>query len=325
MRLVAADVGGTHARVALVEAVPGRAPALIHQHTYACADFPDLATILRTFIVTAGADGIEHAAVAIAGVLDADTLINANLPWPVSLARTRAESGLHRLDIVNDFEALAFAVPYVDRRQALLLTGPATGPGEGSTLVLGPGTGFGAALRVPGTLPQCPARVIAGEAGHASLAPGNETEIMILRWLLRRHAHAANEHLLSGPGLVNAYHALCEAHGVAPALDGPAGITASAQCGEDPLAVQALQVFCGLLGSLAGDLVLSTGAREVCIAGGIPSRIVPFLRASDFTARFLNKGRLRPVLERTPVWLLEHGSLGIIGAASWYSERIPQG
>jgi glucokinase len=260
---------------------------------------------------------MDHAAVAIAGVLDGDTLLNANLPWPVSLARTRTESGLRCLEVINDFEALAFAMPYVDRSQSVLLTGNAIEPGNSATLVLGPGTGFGAALRMPGP----PSRVLASEAGHASLATGNETEIGILRWLLQRYPHADNERVLSGPGLMNAYRALCEMRGVTPTLEQPAQITASAQQGDDPIAVEALQVFCGLLGSLAGDLVLSMGAQEVCIAGGIPSQITPFLQRSDFVARFLNKGRLRPVLERTPVWLVEHGSLGIIGAATWYVEN----
>lgn len=316
-RLIAADVGGTHARVGLVQAAPGRAPAILHQHKYACADFQGLAAILRSFVETVGIRGVEHAAVAIAGVLDGDTLLNANLPWPVSLGRTRVESGLRGLEIINDFQALAFAMPHVDRSQALLLTGHPIPPGSGATLVLGPGTGLGAALKMPDS----PPRVLASEAGHASLAVGSETEIGILRWLLQRYPHADNERVLSGPGLLNTYRALCEMRGVESVLDQPAQITASAEEGEDAIAVEALQIFCGLLGSLAGDLVLSMGAQEVCIAGGIPSQIRPFLQNSPFVARFLNKGRLRPVLERTPVWLVEHGSLGIIGATSWYVEN----
>lgn len=318
LRLIAADVGGTHARVGLVQAIAGRAPVIVHQHRYACADFPGLAAILRSFTETAGIRSLDHAAVAIAGMLDGDTLLNTNLPWPVSLAQTRAESGLRRLEIINDFEALAFAMPYVDRSQATLLTGHAIEPGTGATLVLGPGTGLGAALRVPGS----PPRVLASEAGHASLAAGNEVEIDILRWLLQRYPHADNERVLSGPGLLNVYRALCETRGIRAVLEQPAAITAGAQQGDDPLAVEALEVFCGMLGSLAGDLVLGMGAQEVCIAGGIPSQITPFLQRSSFVARFLNKGRLRPVLERTPVWLVEHGSLGIIGATSWYVESL---
>lgn len=316
-RLIAADVGGTHARVGLVFAAPDREPVIVQQHKYACADFPGLAAILRSFMDTIGARGLDHAAVAIAGVLDGDTLLNANLPWQVSVARTRTESGLRHLEIINDFEALAYAMPYVDRTQAVLLAGHPIEPGNGATLVLGPGTGFGAALRLPGS----PARVHASEAGHAALSAGNEIEIGVLRWLLQRHAHVDIERVLSGPGLVNAYRALCEMRGTRPVLEQPAQITAGAQRGDDPVAVQALQVFCGMLGSIAGDLVLSLGAQEVCIAGGIPSQITAFLQHSDFAARFLNKGRLRPVLERTPVWLVEHGSLGIVGASSWYAEH----
>lgn len=313
-QMIAADVGGTHARVALVETGPDSLPAIVRQHRYLCADFASLAQILRSFLESVGMPELEHAAIAIAGKRDGDTLINANLPWPVSLERTRLESGLPGLELVNDFEALAFAMPCVDRDEAVLLNGDPVEPGRGATLVLGPGTGFGAALWMPGA----PPRVQASEAGHAALAVGNETEIGVLRWLLQRHPHVDNERVLSGPGLVNTYRALCELRGVEAVLDDPARITALAESREDPVATEALQVFCDLLGSLAGDLALSLGAQEVCIAGGIPSRIAGFLQESGFRARFVGKGPLRPVLERVPVWLVEHGSLGIVGAASWY-------
>lgn len=322
-RLIAADVGGTHARVALVHAAPGRAPVILHQHKYICAKFPSLSAVLQDFATALGSVAVDahdvgHAAIAIAGVLDGDNLINANLPWKtVSLSRTREESGLHGLELINDFEALACGMPHVDPSEATLLTGTPLAPGSGPTLVVGPGTGFGAALRLPGPPPQ----VLPTEAGHASLAPGNDVEIEILRWLLRRVAHADNERVLSGPGLVNAYNALCEQDGLTPLLDQPSQITAVAQQGSDPLATKALEVFCALLGSVIGDLVLSLGAHEVYIAGGIPSQIIPFLQRSEFVTRFLNKGRLRPILERVPVWVIEHGSLGVIGAASWYADQ----
>jgi glucokinase len=316
-RLIAADVGGTHARVAWVRAAPGRAPVLEHANKYTCADFPDLAAVLQDFMQASGVHDATHAAIAIAGYVDGDNLINTNLPWQVSLARTREATGLRNLVLINDFEALASAMPHVDPTAAVLLTGKPATRGDGATLVLGPGTGFGAALCLPGI----PPRVLATEAGHASLAPGNEGEIEILRWLLQRGSHVDNEAILSGPGLVNAYTALCDRRGVVPAMNQPSQITAAALQEADPLAEQALHMFCALLGSLAGDLVLSLGAREVYIAGGIPSQIMPFLARSDFVARFLNKGRMRPVLERVPVWVIEHGQLGVIGAASWYADH----
>ncbi|MFC5488392.1 glucokinase [Dokdonella soli] len=316
-RLIAADVGGTHARVALVNAAPGCAPVLERVNKYTCMDFPDLAAVLRAFMQAAGVHDTAHAAIAIAGYVDGDNLINTNLPWQVSLARTREATGLRNLVLINDFEALACAIPHVDPAAAVLLAGTPAMRGDGATLVLGPGTGFGAALCLPGT----PSRVLATEAGHASLAPGNECEIEVLRWLLQRGSHVDNEAILSGPGLVNAYAALCDLRGAAPAMNQPSHIAAAALQGDDRLAVQALSMFCALLGSLAGDLVLSLGASEVYIAGGIPSQIMPFLTRSNFVARFLNKGRMRTVLDRVPVWVIEHGQLGVIGAASWYADH----
>jgi len=130
-----------------------------------------------------------------------------------------------------------------------------------------------------------------------------------------------NERVLSGPGLVNTYTALCELDGVAPRLDSPESIAAAAQAGSDVQALESLRLFCSLLGSLAGDLAVTFGADAVYLAGGIPAQIRPFLLESDFAARFRNKGVLGEVLARVPVWLVDHGQLGLVGAAAWYYER----
>ncbi|HEY0505833.1 MAG TPA: glucokinase, partial [Lysobacter sp.] len=166
-----------------------------------------------------------------------------------------------------------------------------------------------------------PLRVLASEAGHASLAVGTPREIALLTRLLQRWPHVDNERVLSGPGLVNTYTALCELDGVTPKLDTPEAIAAAAQAGSDPQARESLQLFCSLLGSLAGDLAVTFGADAVYLAGGIPAQIRPFLLESDFAGRFRNKGVLGEVLARVPVWLVDHGQLGLVGAAAWYYER----
>jgi len=317
---IASDIGGTHARVALVRFEGGKL-SILHYSEYVCAEYPDLATILRAFVDTFGNGEISRAAIAIAGLQDGDALINPNLPWRVSLSQTRRAVNLKDLAIINDFEALAHAVPHIDVSTAQLLTGKPVAVADVATLVLGPGTGFGAALRIP-TKPY--GTVIASESGHASLAPGNDLEIDVLRELLKRWPHVDRERVMSGPGLLNVYECICELHGVAALLRTPAEITSAALANANPQAVAALNLFCNMLGSLVGDLVLTYNAQAVFLAGGIPSRIRSFLPTSNFVARYLNKGALREAIEHVPVWLIEHGQLGLTGAAAWYQDHCAQ-
>ncbi|MBF6022424.1 glucokinase [Lysobacter niastensis] len=325
---IAADVGGTFARLGLVQMGEDGKVAVLEYRRYACASHPSLASILRDFAeaVPAQADSVqaEHAVVAIAGRLEGDTLINSNLPWPVSLERTRWEAGIGHIGLLNDFEAVACAMPYIEPSAMSRVCGPEDGAAEraGPALVLGPGTGFGASLYLPRNLqPGSRPSVLASEAGHASLAAGNDRELQLVRHLLKRWSHVDNERVLSGPGLLNMYRALCEIDGRAPELDSPVMITAAAYERSDAHAVEAVGMFCGLLGSLAGDLAVTFGAASVYLAGGIPAQISALLMESDFAARFRNKGVLGEVLARVPVWLVDHGQLGLVGAAAWYFER----
>ena len=317
---IAADVGGTHARLGLVQVRSGGKVDVLEYRRYACAEYPSLAAVIDDFAAAFGADR-THAVVAIAGRLEGDTLINANLPWSVSVERTRRDAGIAYLALLNDFEAVACAMPYIDVAAMTRVCGPLQG-GEGPALVLGPGTGFGASLCLPRTVQHgVPLRVLASEAGHASLAVGTSRELALLDRLLQRWPHVDNERVLSGPGLVNTYRALCELDGARATLDTPEAVTSAAQAGHDAHAVESLKLFCALLGSLAGDLALTFGADAVYLAGGIPAQIRPFLLESDFAQRFRNKGVLGEVLARVPVWLVDHGQLGLIGAAAWYYER----
>jgi glucokinase len=319
-RFVAADVGGTHARLAVATVASGRrTPVRIEQfRKYVCADHPSLTAILRDFLGSAGA-GIEEVAVACAGYAVAGRIINSNLPWPVVIEEMREDLGLRRLALVNDFEAVAHGVSGIDGASTVLLSGPDEAPAPGPILVLGPGTGLGAAARIPmpgGDL------VVPTEAGHTSFAPGTDLEIEILRLLRRNGAHVPVEQLVSGPGLVNLYTAICTLRGVAPVLRAPAAVSDAALQGRDPLAHEALDAFCGMLGSLVGNLVMLYRAQAgVYLAGGILPQIQSFLQHSTFTARFLDKGQMRPMLERVPVRLIDHGSIGVLGAAKWYLER----
>lgn len=317
--LLAADVGGTHARIGLVGAGVDRTHpvSVIEYRKYVCADYPSLDSILAEFLASLGGVHIEHGVIACAGYLLDDMMINTNLLWPVSLSRIRSRLGLRSLDLINDFEAIAYATLHLDPAETVPLTHAAAT--QAPTLVVGPGTGLGAAVCIPGAHGPV---ILATEAGQAAFAPSTQIELDVLGVLYRRSTYVGIEHLLSGPGLVNLYAALCELRGEAPALFAPTQITESALRGSDPRALQTLQVFCGLMGSVLGDLALLYGAHGgVYLAGGIVPQIKDFLLRSTFVERFLNKGRMREPLERVPVRLIEHGRLGVIGAASWYLHR----
>jgi glucokinase len=252
-------------------------------------------------------------------VLD-DVVVNANLPWRISLAELRSTLGLRELQVINDFQAAAHAAQCMNPEDSLLLTPgvPATAADAGPVLVVGPGTGLGAAVRIPY---RGDTVVLPTEAGQMAFAPGNAREIDILRWLQGLSHYVATEDLVSGPGLVNLYDAICALEGVAPAWRAPAAITDAARHG-DAFAREAALTFCALLGSVIGDLVAVSSAKAVFIAGGILPKLKDFLPHSTFHARLLGKGALRAVLERVPVRLIENERLGVIGAASWYLQYV---
>jgi glucokinase len=315
---IAADIGGTFARVGLVEQFDprSRTPELHQYQTYRCADYPSLAAILRDFLDSLGGLAVRRGAIGSAGYPLGNELIHTNLPWPVVIDEIRAEIGFNDLSLINDFAAIAHGVRHVKNEDMYLLSRAATPAAEGPIVVLGPGTGLGASVLIPS---EGGSAVLTTEAGQASFAPSSDRELEIFTVLRRQFEHVSNERVMSGPGLVNVYSALCELRGTMAVHRAPEEVTAAALDGSDALAREALETLCGLMGSVAGDLALYYGAHGgVYLAGGILPRIKQFLLTSSFMERFLRKGRLGTLLERVPVKLIEHGQLGVLGAASWY-------
>lgn len=321
---LAADIGGTHARIGLIRptTVPASDAERLEVQSYrkvACADYADLHDILREFRELVGAALADRACIACAGIRHGDELINANLPWRVSISRLCRELGLEQVVLVNDFKALAYATHFQTVAESSRITGNGAIDAALPRLVIGPGTGLGAAVLMPGTLRP---GVLATEGGHAALAARTGLELDILRQLGDGCVHVPNERVFSGPGLLALYRALGALRGQAARFDAPAQISAAALAREDVLAVETVEVFCAWLGSLVGDLVLALGAYGgVYLAGGVLPRIVPLLRHGGFAARLADKGALRGVLERVPVHLIDHGQLGVTGAAHWFLDH----
>ncbi|MBN6149610.1 glucokinase [Xanthomonas sp. AmX2] len=320
---IAADVGGTHVRIGLVsrdDATDAAQPVkVLDYRKYRCADYPGLAEIIGDFLSRVSGPAPTRGVIASAGyALEDGSVITTNLPWTLSPPEIRERLGLQALHLVNDFEAVAYAASSMDASEVLHVTGPRKAQ-RGPALVIGPGTGLGAAVWIP---TGHGAVVLATEAGHAALPAGNALEMALVQHALATRSYVPVEHLLSGPGLLNLYKALCVLRTAAPLHASPSEVTAAALAGDDPLAHEALSAFCGLLGSVVGDMALLYGIQSgIYLAGGFLPQIGQFLAGSGFVERYLNKGVMRPALEQIPVKVVEHGQLGVIGAANWFLQQ----
>ena len=235
-----------------------------------------------------------------------------NRDWTFSISDLQRRLGLGRLLVINDYAALAHALGGLHPDEVRRVGG-GEAVAHAPLALLGPGTGLG----VSGLLVAPGGRVpIVGEGGHVSLSAGDEREDRVVAILRRRFGHASAERALSGPGLVNLYAASCEL-GERPAepLE-PAEISARARLGGDACCRQAVELFFGFLGSVAGDLALTLGARGgVYIAGGIVAQLGDMIAGSTFRERFEAKGRYRPYLERIPTSVIVDASgLALRGA-----------
>lgn len=311
---LAADIGGTHARLALVTRAAGQ-PKLAAYRVYPCADHPHLEDILRSFCAGLGMQPRELV-LACAGYVHAGSVINRNLAWPVLLHGLKEQLQLDRVWFLNDLQALAYAIGHGAANDAAVLKASmAQEVRSGPVVVVGPGTGLGAAVWLPGT----PSRVIATEAGHTQLSARIGREQQVLARLALPDTHVSYEMVLSGPGLQRIYTALCAIHDRYPSLHEPFAITAAAMAGGDPIAHEALTLFCGWLGSFAADLAMLYGATGgIYLAGGFLFQVIDFLRSSPLLDRFLDKGVMRPFLQDVPVRVMDHGHHGVMGAAGWH-------
>lgn len=319
--VIAADIGGTHSRLSLISKAGRTArPLTVRKyHKYRNADFPGLGSILDDFLKDVDCSLIAGASIASAGYFMGDDLIAANLPWRVSLADVRDRVKLRDICAINDFVAVAYGTQYLNPADVLVLNRRAVRPERGAVAVLGPGTGLGASVLIQG--PNSPA-ALNTEAGQASLSPETDLEIEIFKVLKARHGFVPVEKVLSGPGLLNLYTALADVNGREARFGSPEAISEAALKG-DAEAKETLNQFCEMLGSAAGNFALAYGARGgVYLAGGILPKIRDFLIESRFMDRFVEKGDMRPFLEAIPVNLIEHGQLGVIGAAGWYMDSL---
>jgi glucokinase len=318
-----ADIGGTNARFAL-ELGPGR---IAHIEVLACASHATLADALRAYLAlpavaeVAAAGAIRHAAIAIANPVMGDMVRMTNHHWEFSIEALRRECGFDTFVVVNDFEALAMSLPRLgegDKRQV----GGGAPIADAPIGLLGAGTGLG----VSGLIPAADGRgwtALRSEGGHVTFAPANETEVAILQYAWCEFEHVSAERLLSGAGVELIYRALAQHRGIAAEPLGAAEISRRALAGECALCDEVVETFCGVLGTVAGNLAITLGAQGgVYIGGGIVPRLGERFGRSCFRRRFEQKGRFAAYLAAVPTYVITAEYPAFLGVSAILAERL---
>jgi glucokinase len=314
-RRLIGDIGATNARFALVDG-EGH---IARTRVLACDDYATIDDALAAYL---GKDrqelALQEAALAVASPVTGDAITLTNHPWSFTVSGLRHDFALDRLLVVNDFTANALAMPYIPSSERLAVGGGTPVP-DAPIGVLGPGSGLGVSGLVPTSTGWVPLR---SEGGHATMAPADERETVVLDRMRRRFDHVSAERVLSGPGLVNLYNILAEIEGVPAAPFTPAQIADSRIGESDPLAREALAMFCAMLGTAAGNLALILGARGgIYIAGGIVPRLGASFAETRFRQRFEAKGRFQPYLAAIPTYVVTHPIPAFLGLVALLDQR----
>ena len=310
-----ADVGGTNARFALetsrfvfeaIDVLP-------------CDGYPGLAAAARAYLDSVrdrvpGVDALRHAAIAIATPVEGDRVTMTNRAWSFSIESLRSELGLATLAVANDFAALAMALPHLGPANKVQI-GDGQAKDGAPVVVLGPGTGLGVAALVPAGEGW---RVLATEGGHVSFAPNDELETTLLLELRKEFKHVSAERLLSGPGLEFIHRIVSDGQ-----CRSAADITRAALDGSCSDCARTVDTFCGILGSVAGNVALTLGAAGgVYIGGGIVPRLDSLFATSSFRARFMDKGRLSAYVARIPTYLIIAPYPAFFGTSDMITRRL---
>ncbi len=307
------DIGGTHARFALAELGRGRA-GISEPRIYDNRDYPSAEAAIEAYLGDAAPSARpERVVLAVAGPVTDGRMDFTNSDWELSERGLRREGRFRAARLINDFAAQALGAPRV-APDGLRRIGPEVeGERNGTLAVLGPGTGFGLA----GLVRQGGGEVVlATEGGHAGFAPADETDAEILRLFSRSHGRVSVERVLSGHGLYELYLAMGAIEGLRPMCTDERQVQQSAREGET-LAKVTIDRFCRILGSAAGDIALTLGARGgVYVTGGVAVSLADEIVAGGFRGRFEAKGRFEDYMRQIPAFLVLEPYAALIGAAS---------
>jgi glucokinase len=314
-----ADVGATNARFALV----GARGDFQGIRVLACEDYPSIhkaiAAYLDDELLLTDLKRLEAAALAVAGPVTDDQVALTNHPWSFSINQLRRHLAIDKLVVVNDFAAVARAIPCLKRSERYQIGGgePLANAPIG---VLGPGSGLG----ISGLVPYADEwRPISGEGGHVTMAPVTIRESAVLDRMRLRFDHVSAERVLSGPGLINLYNTLTEIDGIPASSYTAAQIANLGIDDREAHCREAVEIFCAMLGTVAGNLALTLGAHGgIYIAGGIVPKLGPAFAASSFRKRFEDKGRLRSYLACIPTYVITQPIPAFIGLAAMLTDSV---
>ncbi len=313
---LAGDIGGTKTRLALARVDDARV-AIVREASYPSREYATFGVLLDEFLATA--ESPTHAAFGIAGPVQGRMAQTTNLPWRIDADALHAHYGFACV-LLNDLEATACGIPALADFDLLTLQ-PGVPDAVGNAAVIAAGTGLGeAGLYWDGRS----YRPFATEGGHASFSPGDELEMTFFLYLQQQFGHVSWERVVSGMGLFSLYQFLCMYRKTEPPQwlademrdgDAAAAIANAALAGRDDLCVETLRRFVRLYGAEAGNLALKTMSRGgLYLGGGIAPKILPLLRDDAFIEAFLNKGRMRPLLEAMPVRVILNDRAALLGA-----------
>jgi glucokinase len=327
--ILAGDIGGTNARLAYFQPQNGHLQ-LISERVFPSREHKELGEIVSQFLDDSGTRP-EAACFGIAGPVRNGRVETSNLPWVIEQSRLANQIHLPATLLINDLEASAWGIGALADSDLVPLN-KVNGPVVGNQAVVAPGTGLGeAGLFWDGTRHH----VFACEGGHTDFAPQGDLQIELLRFLKARFGHVSYERILSGPGLVNVYEFLCdcnrgkESSQLAAAIqtgDAAAAISKAALSGNDALASKALDLWIAVYGAEASNLALKIMATGgLFLAGGISPKILARLTGPVFMEAFLDKGRMRPLVESMPVYVVTNEKAGLLGAARCAAVRACKG
>jgi glucokinase len=309
-----ADVGGTNARFTL-EVAPRKFAAIM---VLKCADYPTLSDAIRAYLhhplaLEAGSADVRKAGIAIANPVNSDVVKMTNHNWSFSIRSVENEFNFEPLLVVNDFKALAMALPYLNSTQKYQV-GEGHPQDKATIGLVGAGTGLG----VSGLVSSGDGWIaLDSEGGHTSFSPTNQREIEILQFALQRYSHVSSERLISGPGIHLIYQALAARQNLDVDLFDTPEITRRGLANECPLCVETLSTFCEMLGSMASNLAVLLGATGgIYIGGGIVPRLGQFFNDSNFRQRFVQKGRFAQYLSQIPTYVITEPYPAFIGISA---------
>lgn len=318
-KAILADIGGTNARFALTN----QAGDIAHLQIYKTANYSNLGDAAGAYLayLKTQAVPVPSAAVfAVGTAVTSDQIVFPNSPWSFSQSSLQLQMGLQKLLVINDFAAVAMSIPHLKDHERQPI-------GGGQFLanqpigVIGPGTGLGVASLIPngqgGWIP------VPGEGGHVTAPAIDDVEWQVIQKLHDRYHHISVERIASGKGLVNVYEAISELDDAAHEELSAEEISTRAIEGTCPVCQQTLDIFCNMLGTVAGNLALITGAfGGIYIAGGITPKILGYLQKSGFRERFEGKGRRREYMQLIPTYAITADNIAFRGLAAYANQYI---